>query len=119
MGVHRHGYKTNFPEKCGGKMDQLEENLIEEAKTLLRTGKGYSDYLQALGILAGILAYRETGILMSGLEAARFIEMRFPEFMELVSPLKSPLTRPGEEDVEALKKSTEKFLEIISGGVKE
>jgi hypothetical protein len=97
-------------------MDQLEENLIEGAKALLRTGNGYSDYLQALGILAGIMVYRETGILMSGPEAARFIEMRFPEVMELVSPLKSPLARPGEKDVEMVKKSAEKFLKIISGG---
>jgi hypothetical protein len=100
-------------------MDQLEKNLIEEAKALLKTGKGYSDYLQALGILAGILAYRETGILMSGPEAARFIEMRFPEVVDLVSPLKTPIPKPGEEDVKIARKSAEKFLEIISGGSRE
>ncbi len=100
-------------------MDPLEKNLIEEAEALLRTGKGYSDYLHALGILAGILAYRETGILMSGPEAARFIEMRFPEVIKLVSPLKSPLPNPREEDAESARKSAERLLEIISGGTRE
>ncbi|NJF24717.1 hypothetical protein [Thermococcus sp. Bubb.Bath] len=100
-------------------MDQLEENLIGKAKALLRTENGYSGHLQALGILAGILAYRETGILISGPEAVKFIEMRFPEAMELVSPLKSPVTKPGEEDVGTLQKSAKKFLGIISGGTRE
>jgi len=98
-------------------MDPLEKNLIEEAKSLLRTEKGYSDYLQALGILAGILVYRETGILMSGPEAAKFIEMRFPEVMELVSPLKKPLPKPEEEDAEIVRKSAERLLEIIARGI--